>query len=224
MKLNTFGLTCAFVAVSCHCNLARGADPTVISGEFPASQVVAPIFGELFSHSIPSGFRPQHEQTNGPTYMRTMVLASDTDAGWTQRLLVSGTQDAAKISGLTPKSFAMQIALGFQQSCPSTFAGGVIQEAKIKTGHSAYFMYVACGTHTLTTTKAPTSETAIVAVVQGDRNYYSVQWSERSPAIATVPVIDAPRWGARLRAISPLLVCERKNGEGPPYPSCTQSQ
>ncbi len=204
-------------------SLANAADPIIVSGEFPAAQVVAPIFGELFAHSIPAGFRAQHEQTNGHAYLRTMVLATDTDTAWTQRIVVSGTQDAAKVSGLSPKIFAMQIAKSFQQSCPSSFAGGVVLEGKIKTGHNIYVMIVGCGTHTLTTTKAATSETALVAVVQGDRNYYSVQWSERSPPVATAPVADTARWGSRLSAIAPILVCERKPEDVAPFSSCTQS-
>lgn len=222
MRIVVTQLLCALSTVILLSSGALAAEPPSTVHGLPAAVVVAPIFGELFAHSIPAGFRRQHEQTNGQLYLRSMVLESDADANWKQRILISGTQDAAKVNGLTPRAFAMQIARGFQQSCPSTFSGGVVLEGKIKTGHNTCVMIVSCGTHTLTTTKIPTSETALVAVVQGDQNYYSVQWSERSSPVATVPVAEVALWSERLKAIAPLLVCERKPGEAAPYPSCTQ--
>lgn len=198
------------------------SDSVIGTRSWPAAVTVAPIFGELLAHPIPAGFRPQHEQTSGQTYLRSMVLETDADNHWTQRILVSGTQGIASAGGLTPKAVAMQIAGGFQKSCPTTFSGGQVLEGKTPTGHNLYIMIVSCGSHSLTNTRAPTSETALVAVVQGDKNYYSVQWSERSPPTTTAPQADIQVWGKRLDAISPIFVCERKAGEAAPYPSCTQ--
>lgn len=190
--------------------------------ELPAAAVVAPIFDELFVHQVPAGFKAQAEQTQASVYLRTFVLASDPSTGpWTQRILVSGTKDLGLQAELTPAMFAMQIAKGFQSSCPTSFAGGRVAEANIGTGHSVYVMLVACGSHTLTTNKAPTSEVALVAVVKGDKNMYSVQWSERGEAVATKPEPDRAVWGQRLKAITPFLVCPLKAGEAAPYASCT---
>lgn len=222
MKNVIFQIVCVLSGLILHSSVSVAADQSSAAKGLPAAIVVAPIFGELFAHSIPAGFRTQQEQTNGQLYLRSMVLESDVDSNWTQRILVSGTQDAAKVSGLTPKTFAMQIARGFQQSCPTTFSGGMVFEGKTNTGHNTYVMIVSCGSHTLTTTKAPTGETALVAVVQGDKNYYSLQWSERSSPIAIAPTVEVALWHERLKAIAPLLVCEKKPGEAAPFPSCTQ--
>jgi hypothetical protein len=145
--------------------------PVAGAEELPAATVVAPIFDELFVHQLPAGFKVQAEQVQGGVYVRTVVLASDPSAGpWTQRVLVSATKDLGLQAGLTPAMFAMQIAKGFQSSCPTSFAGGRVAEANIGTGHAVYVMLVGCGSHTLTTNKAPTSEVALVAVVKGDKN------------------------------------------------------
>lgn len=188
----------------------------------PTATVVTPIFGELFAHSIPAGFRGQAEQTNGDLYLRALVLASDLDAEWKQRILTTGKRATGQLASLTSKQFAMQIARGFQQSCPATFSGGAMAEGKIGTGHGVYIMLVSCGSHTLTTTKAATSESALVAVVQGDQNFYSVQWSERGAPVDRAPTANLDLWSSRLKAITPFLVCERRPEEAPPYPSCLQ--
>ena len=207
-----FGLAFTLLAVA---SFAR-SEPGL-----PSATVITPIFGELFAHSIPSGFKPQREQTNGDHYLRSMLLVSDVDIDWKQRILVSGTKKAGQQPDLTQKSFAMNIARNFQQSCPTTFSGGPIAEGKIGTGHGVYIMLVSCGLHTLTPTRAPTSETTLVAVVQGDLNFYSVQWSERGAPVGQALEPKVEVWHSRLKAITPLLVCERKPEEPAPYASCT---
>jgi hypothetical protein len=188
----------------------------------PAALVLTPIFGELFAHSVPSGFRAQREQTGSDTYMRTMLLALDSDLDWKQRILITGTKRPEQLpSGFGPKAFAMNFARSFQQSCPTTFSGGAIAEAKLSTGHAAYFMLVSCGSHALTPTRAPTSESALIAVVQGDLNFYSLQWSERGPPVGNAPEPNVEVWHSRLKAITPLLVCAHKPEESAPYASCS---
>lgn len=210
------------LATACVLALLAEAATAQQTQSFPAASVIAPIFGELFSHSIPSGFRPQREQTSGDTYMRTMLLALDSDTDWKQRILVSGTKRPDQLPpGFGPKAFAMHFVRSFQLSCPSTFSGGAIAEGKIGTGHAAYFMLVSCGSHTLTPTKSPTSESALIAVVQGDMNFYSVQWSERSAPVDQAPHPNVEVWHSRLKAMTPLLVCARKPDEPAPYPSCS---
>lgn len=179
------------------------------------------MFGELFAHQIPSGFKAQTEQTRGGVYARTIVLATDPDAGpWTQRVLVTANKDLGKQPDVTAKAVAMRIAQGFQQSCPTTFVGTSVADSRIETGQPVHVVLVGCGSHNLTTARTATSEIALVAVVKGAQNVYSVQWSERAAPQAAAPKLDPTIWGDRLKALNPLLVCEQKPNESAPYPSC----
>jgi hypothetical protein len=189
----------------------------------PPALAIAPIFGELFATAIPSGFKLQEELTKGSTYQRSMILASDPGAGpWTQRFLVQGTADLGAVPGTTAAQYALQIATNFRKACPNTFTGGRVLEGRIKTGHLAYTMVVACGSHTLTADAQPTSEITLVTVVKGDKNIYSVQWSDRAAPLDKAPSPDRLLIQQRLSIMTSMLVCAPVEGEAAPYPSCTQ--
>ncbi|MFG6488696.1 hypothetical protein ACG04R_18570 [Roseateles sp. BYS78W] len=183
---------------------------------------VTPIFGELFATEMPLGFKLQAEVTQGATYRRSIILESDPDRGpWTQRFLVQGTAGQGAVAGVSPAAYAMQIAASFQKACPSTFMGSRVLEGRIRTGQPAYTMVIACGSHTLTTNSQPTSEITLVSVIKGDKNVYSVQWSDRAAPIDKAPTPDRLLIQQRLRIMTSMLVCAPVEGETAPYPSCT---
>lgn len=198
------------------------AAPEAPDAKAPHVFAVAPIFGELFASAIPSGFKMQAEVTKGSTYQRSMILATDPDSGpWTQRFLIQGSSDLGANPSATAADYAMQIAVNFRKSCPHTFTGGRVLEGRIKTGHLAYTMVVACGSHTLTTDGQPTSEITLLTVIKGDKNVYSVQWSDRSAPMDKAPTPDRSLIQQRLNVMTSMLVCAPVEGEAAPYPSCT---
>jgi len=222
MKFNfAKAILCAMLVSTFSSNEAWAQNTPKVGESLPSSiTAISPIFGELFAHNLPTQFKAQAEQTRGNFYLRSVILASDQSPMWTQRILVTGSKDLAKQADSSAKLMAQMVARNFQQACPTTFSGGIVLDGKTPTGHDMYIMLVNCGTHTETTTKAPTSETTLIAAIRGNLNYYTVQWSERGAPMDKAPVPDIATWGARLKSIVPFYVCELKAGEAAPYPSC----
>ncbi|MBO9689661.1 MAG: hypothetical protein J7598_23925 [Mitsuaria chitosanitabida] len=182
---------------------------------------VTPIFGEVFAQRLPQAFKPQAETTQGQMYMRAMVLATDPDQGpWTQRVLLTAIKDGASLPNASAKTYALFIAKGFKDACPTTFTGGEMSQGRTETGHETYVMAVACGSHSLTSDKKPTSEITVVATFKGDKNMYSLQWGSRAAPMNREPVLDQALLQKRLAEMTPVRICRLVEGEQAPFPSC----
>jgi hypothetical protein len=132
-------------------------------------------------------------------------------------LTLSGARDVSvKYPDATPKKFASGIASGFQRACPSSFAAKGIYEGQLST-RDAFIMVVSCGN---AAASAGHSETAVIAVVKGEKDFYTLQWSQRGDATSAPINIDVNMWAAKMKDLMPLKLCSIVPGEQPPYPSC----
>jgi hypothetical protein len=187
--------------------------PAALRAESPAVfKVISPIFSQLVTFSMPSNFVGVFENTSGPNYTREAVLKGETIDRWTQMITITGVKGLASSPNVTPEKFASSIAGGFKQACPDSFAAKSFGDTKF--GNAIGFVaVVGCGSvdnH---------SETALIAVVRGTADYYTVQWAERGAA-TKLPPIDDIRWTERLHTLQPISVCAIVPGEAAPYPSC----
>jgi hypothetical protein len=182
---------------------------------------IAPIFSQIVYFHAPDVFRPIFEKMHGSEYIQESVLPDQTVSQWTEMITITGVRDfTVTHSQVTPRMFAMNISAGFQRACPASFAGKGIQEGQIN-GINDFMMVVSCGTSP--TTDGKTSETAIIAVFKGDKDFYTLQWAERSAPSSTPTNIDVPMWVARMKRLMPLKLCQIVPGETAPYPSCVGS-
>lgn len=178
-----------------------------------------PIFSQILEMSFPADFKPAFENTNGNFYIHESVLENENVNKWTQMITITGTQGLAANPSLTPKIFAERLAAGFQRACPTSYIAGALPINKIDIGKSDGFAaVVSCGTSP--TTAGQTSESALIVVIKGTDDYYTVQWAERTPPSATPIPIDAPKWLERAKELSPIKLCSKVAGEVAPYPSC----
>jgi len=179
--------------------------------------VIAPIFSQLVYFHEPANFVSVFENTHGDRYIHEWVLPGESVSNWTQMLTVTGAQDfSAKHPDATPKVFATSIASGFQRACPSSFAVKELYEGQLN-ARDAFIMVVSCGN---AAASAGHSETAMIAVVKGEKDFYTLQWSQRGDAMPTPMDIDVKMWAARMKGLMPLKLCSIVPGEQPPYPSC----
>lgn len=179
--------------------------------------VISPIFGQLVRFSFPAGFGPKFEQTNGDHYIREVVLQGQTVDNWTQMLTVTGERNLA-LKSVTPRMFAESIAGGFRRACPESFSAKTLGDGKIS-GFDSYIAVVSCGTSP--TTQGTTSETALLIVVRGQSDFYTLQWAERAEKSATPVDIDTKKWDERFHQLGPVKLCPIIAGENAPYPSCS---
>ncbi len=144
-------------------------------------RVMSPIFSELVMISQPADFIVRFENTKGGSYIREAVLKGETVEDWSQMITVTGLEGATKTGQLTPQTFFENIASGFQRACPQTFTSVTLKPVAVD-GHLTYAAVASCGR---VLAGKPRSETAAMLVIQGKKDFYTLQWAERGkpPAI-----------------------------------------
>ncbi len=178
---------------------------------------ITPIFGQLLRMSYPKGFVGVFEKTNGDFYIQEHVPPGESVNAWTQMITVTGKKDYASRPGATPVAVLNGMAGGFQRACPSSFAAKMLQENKLN-GFDAAVAVVSCGASP--TTQGKTSESALIVVVKGQTEIYTIQWAERAARSDTPIPIELTKWQDRFKLLNPIKLCPIVPGERAPYPSC----
>lgn len=181
----------------------------------PAARAVTPVFSQLVSFSYPSGFVPAFEDSKPGGYIQESVLRGETVERWTQMLTLSGARDLAVNAQMTPSRFAGSVATGFKNACPQSYAALGLGDLRVG-NYDAFAAVIGCGI-------APggaRSEVALLLVVKGERDYYTLQWAERAEPVNGPVALDAAKWSERLQRLMPVKLCARVPGEVAPYPSC----
>lgn len=182
---------------------------------------ITPIYSQLLAIPLPYGFKPVFESAGSVQYIHEFVLERESKNEWTQMITVTGWKGFVPNPNVTLERYALSIASGFSRACPSSFSGSRIEENKVS-GHDAFIAVVSCGTSP--STDGRTSESALLVVIKGKNDYYTVQWSERGKP-SNVPItINKNKWAEKLKELSPIKLCSVVLGELPPYPSCLNSK
>jgi hypothetical protein len=132
-------------------------------------------------------------------------------------ITITGAKGFASYPNVTPRIFADTMAGGFKQSCPSSFSGFSLGPIKIS-GFDGFAAVMGCGI------AVPTgelySESALVIVIKGENDYYTIQWAERGDASPSPMKFDEGKWADRLQRLAPIKLCPIVPGESAPYQSC----
>lgn len=111
----------------------------------------------------------------------------------------------------------MFLFVGQQWVCPNSFNAVSFGATQID-GHETLAVVAGCGI--AQPIADPYSETMLLIVIKGTRDYYTLQWAERGSASPMPLSFDEAKWRARLRALTPIKLCPIIAGEAEPYPSC----
>jgi hypothetical protein len=183
---------------------------------------VMPIFGQVVAFTLPNGFQPVFENTQGAGYTFEAVPQGETVRQWSQMVTVTGAKElAANNPNVSPQLFLAKFAALFKASCPDTFAAKEIGATKIS-GYDAFTALIGCGTTRFGGNEH--SETALVVAVKGSQDYYTFQWAERGPARSQPIDLGDAKWQDRLKKLTPIKICARVPGEAAPYPSCVEQK
>ena len=164
-----------------------------------------PIFSQGLRFNFPLGFVSVFEDTKEFQYLQEFVPKGETAEQWSQMLSVMGAQDLAKKNPLlTPVIYANKMAEGFQKDCASTFSAKGVGTLKFGS-HEGYLALMACGTTDYAGTNI--SESMLLLVIKGDRDFYSLQWAERGKPSSTPLRFDESVWGKRFRQLDPIALC-----------------
>lgn len=179
---------------------------------------ISPIFNQLVAFKMPLSFHIANEETSAHAYIRQAVPKGETAEQWTQMITVAGYKDVAINPGPPPAVLINTIASGFKKACPDTISVMDLGNPPID-GYPAALAFVGCGA--MSRVDKTFSEAALVLVIKGSRDYYTIQWAERGPAQARPAAFDKQKWKSRLGQLLPVFLCARIAGEKSPYPSCT---
>lgn len=208
---NRFILT----ALSTLCSLASAQSVMPPGSEVRA---IMPVFSQLVAFSYPKGFVPVFEQTKNGSYIQESVLKGESVQRWSQMITVTGAKGLASNPDQSPVRFASGLAAGFRDACPDSFAAKSLGEFKLG-GHDAFASVISCGN--VNGAAGARSESALVIVIQGRQDYYTLQWAERGRPSQLPLSLDDARWSERLKQLAPLALCPIVPGEAAPYPSCS---
>lgn len=178
---------------------------------------ITPIYSQLLLTGYPQGFQTAYEKVNGPSYIRELVPVGESVDNWTKMMTISGIKGLASKADITPKIVLSNMAGGFKRACPNSFSAQVVTEGKLS-GFDSFVAVVSCGVSPATGGKS--SETALIAVIKGQSDYYTIQWAERSAPSNEPIALDVPTWAGKLSLMSPIKLCPIVPGEQAPYPSC----
>lgn len=196
----------------------KAAKKPAISGY----SVISPIFSQLVAFTLPAGFITVAEDGNGKNYIREAVLNGETAERWTQMVTVTGARGLSATPSLTPRQVASSIADGFERACPGSYSEAGLPEGTAGGGYEQFAAVVSCGASP--GTGGTTSESALIVVIKGEKDYYTIQWAERdAPSHAPIP-LNRAKWSSRLAKLMPINLCPILPGEAPPYPSCWQKR
>ena len=183
-------------------------------------RTIAPIYGQLVALSFPKGFTTVFEDAKATQYIREAVLTGESVQKWSQMITVTGAKGLASNPNVTPQLFASGMAGGFKKTCPTSFSGTGLGAFKLG-NHDAFAAVVSCGT--AKPVGDAYSESALLIIIKGESDYYTVQWAERSSASADPIKFDETKWIERLKRLMPIKLCPIVPGEPAPYPSCVGS-
>lgn len=185
------------------------------SASKPSIRYATPVFSQIVTFSVPSKFRPANEQNQNGQYLLESVPAGQTLFNWYEMITLTGTQGAVQKTGMSPADYLQNFASLYQKACPSSFSIKAYGQFS-SNGHLAYAAAVGCGKN------GKGSEKALIVVIKGASDFYTIQWAERGNAEEKASFDDAV-WKGRLMQMTPIKVCDRVPGEKAPFPSCTNS-
>ncbi len=196
----------------------RGKEIESLRQQGYSVHVITPIFNQLLMVSFPRDFKPAFVNTKGNQYIQESVLDGESTKKWSQMITLTGAKGLASNRNVTPQIYANSVAGGFKRTCPDSFSGTSLGALKIS-GHDAFVAVISCGA--VAPAGEQYSETALVIVVKGENDYYTIQWAERGDASRSPITFDKDKWTGRIKRLAPIKLCPIVPGESAPYPSCT---
>lgn len=182
---------------------------------------IAPIFHQLLAVRAPKGFHIDYEKASSAKYIVESVPIGETIKNWSQMFTITGYKGQAINPKLKPIHWVQGIANGFNKACPSSFSAKSLWQGKIG-GFAAFAAVLGCGVSP--TTSGKTSEMALIIVIKGEKDFYSIQLAERGDLSAKPIVIETKKWMKKLAAMQPIKLCKKIEGENAPYPSCIDKE
>lgn len=169
-----------------------------------------PVFSQILLMPYPRGFNSVFDSLKSGFFIQEFVPKGQTTDNWTEMFTITGQRNRAVQGNLSPADISNAKAGGFESSCPDTFAGTRFRDVPLGP-YPADVIVLSCGNVLRAETgKPPTrgySESAVIIVIRGERDYYTVQWAERGKPSLKPLRIDTALWSDRIQKMMPIRLC-----------------
>lgn len=182
--------------------------------------VITRVFNQLVSFTYPKGFVPAFNATHDGFHIQEYIPNGESRYHWSQMVTITGLENRALDLSLTPEHFAFHLLSGYKGSCPTSFNAAILNEIQT-TRYRTITLVLSCGM-VVQRNDLPYSESALIMIIQGKKDFYNIQWAERGNALNRPLPIDKAKWIKRYQLLSPIRLCPVIAGENFPfYPSCS---
>jgi hypothetical protein len=196
------GLSLAIGTIVSFCAVVKAEDVAIPqSPNAKPVRGIVRVYSQIVSYAVPAGFVGAYTNDSGTHFILEQVPEGETVNKWTQMITVTGDSGAVSYPGLTNEMFYESIAKNFRRDCPHSYSSNVLSHEKVG-DHDMLVAVVGCGT--AYPTGEQYSEEALVIVIHGKEDYYSIQWAERSKASPAPLPLDRTKWGDRLKRLKPI--------------------
>jgi hypothetical protein len=175
-----------------------------------------PIVSEVLFLPVPNEFKLAFENKKDDVYIKEWVLEKETVNQWSQMITMMVFKNFASNPDSTPEKMVIRTAAGFKQACPNTFNVLRLGETKLS-GYDAFGAIISCGETPIDITH---SETVFLIVIKGKKDYYNIQWAERSTASTSPIKLDERKWSDRIERFSKVKLCAITQSQSVPSPDC----
>lgn len=181
---------------------------------------VTPVFSQIVAFKAPDGFVPAFEGPGTDNYIQEAVLDGETADAWSQMLTLTGLKDAVGTGEhLGTIGYANALAESYAKSCPNSFQAQEMPTGDVPGAREVFAALMGCGE---VEDGSKIAEGAVIVVLAGAKDIYTVQWAERFDVTQGPHIFDPKDWQDRLTFLtSGTRICDPVAGEAPPYPSCT---
>jgi hypothetical protein len=178
--------------------------------------VRSPLLAEALRFNLPQEFVPVFQGEKDKAVTREFVPKGESADTFTRMISVIAYQNLSLSPLASPSQFAEGIANLFRRNCPDSYSGASLGARKYQE-HDAYAAVLSCG---LVKPEDPYSEATLLVVIRGEKDFFTLQWTERGKP-SKVPVrFDPAAWRGRLDSLAPIRMCSAKPGDFPLYAGC----
>lgn len=197
---------------------ATNDNPGETIGQPWTARAIVPIFGNVISIEVPSGFVPVNEEAHDPVYILELINKDGTLRDWSEMITIKGWRGSAIDPKSTTINLLRYIVGSIQSACRETFAATEPEPFQIE-AIPATRLIAGCGSVQLPNVR-PISEIAVIAVFKAGSDFYTVQRAIRGPSTGHAPRIDAEVLTAKFDQLGPIAICKPGNPADPVSDPC----
>lgn len=139
------------------------------------------------------GFR----QDNGSSFLMEVVPYGQTVEDWNEMITITGEKNLSTVSYAIQSVFALLMLEEFKKNCPASFSFMILDEESDQNKQS---FVASCGSF------ENKSETAVIQVIKGVKDLYTIQWAFRGKESKIPLVLNKEDLLKKIKILNPRVL------------------